>query len=115
MRSAMKTPSLLGTPLKYLWKRISFTRQKLQTDSVWLVGQLPYEVRQTLNLPNDAKGIDGVFQTRTARRPGTAEDNGAAFIVKDASGQALSYVYYELEPGRRGSLAMLAAMRRAFL
>jgi superfamily II DNA or RNA helicase len=41
------------------------TQQKLQTDSVWLVGQLPYEIRQTLNLPNDAKGIDGVFQTRT--------------------------------------------------
>src|SRR5262249_46302010 len=32
---------------------------------VWLVGQLPLEVRQKLNLPNDAKGIDGVFRTRT--------------------------------------------------
>ena len=41
------------------------TQQKLQADTVWLVGQLPLEVRQTLNLPNDAKGIDGVFRTRT--------------------------------------------------
>lgn len=41
------------------------TQQKLQAETVWLVGQLPYEIRLTLNLPNDAKGIDGVFQTRT--------------------------------------------------
>src|SRR3984893_14495881 len=41
------------------------THQKLQADTVWLVGQLPLEVRQQLNLPNDAKGIDGVFRTRT--------------------------------------------------
>jgi predicted helicase len=41
------------------------TQQKLQVDTVWLVGQLPFDVRQTLNLPNDAKGIDGVFRTRT--------------------------------------------------
>ena len=41
------------------------THQKLQADTVWLVGQLPLEVRQKLNLPNDAKGIDGVFRTRT--------------------------------------------------
>lgn len=40
------------------------TQQKLQADTLWLVGQLPLEVRQQLNLPNDAKGIDGVFRTR---------------------------------------------------
>jgi hypothetical protein len=39
--------------------------QKLQADTVWLVGQLPLEVREKLNLPADAKGIDGVFRTRT--------------------------------------------------
>jgi hypothetical protein len=27
--------------------------------------------------------------------PWTIEDNGAAFIVKDASGQALAYAYYD--------------------
>ena len=39
----------------------------------------------------------------TARRfppPWSIEDNGACFIVKDHGGQALSYVYYEAEPGR---------------
>jgi predicted helicase len=41
------------------------THQKLQAETVWLVGQVPQDIRQQLNLPKDAKGIDGVFQTRT--------------------------------------------------
>ena len=32
--------------------------------------------------------------------PWTVEDIGAAFVVKDDSGQKLTYVYYEDEPGR---------------
>jgi predicted helicase len=41
------------------------THQKLQAEAVWLVGQVPPEIREQLNLPKDAKGIDGVFRTRT--------------------------------------------------
>src|SRR6516165_4292768 len=41
------------------------TQQKLQADTAWLVGQVPPDIRQQLNLPNDAKGIDGIFRTRT--------------------------------------------------
>src|ERR1700738_2041895 len=41
------------------------THQKLQAETVWLVGQVPQGVRQQMNLPNDAKGIDGIFRTRT--------------------------------------------------
>ena len=41
------------------------THQKMQAEAVWLVGQVPQDIRQQLNLPNDAKGIDGVFRTRT--------------------------------------------------
>src|SRR5215469_8430948 len=41
------------------------THQKMQAETVWLVGQVPLDVRQQLNLPNDAKGIDGIFRTRT--------------------------------------------------
>jgi predicted helicase len=41
------------------------THQKLQAESVWLVGQVPQGIRQQMNLPNDAKGIDGIFRTRT--------------------------------------------------
>jgi hypothetical protein len=41
------------------------THQKLQAEAVWLVGYVPQDIRWQLNLPNDAKGIDGVFRTRT--------------------------------------------------
>src|SRR5262245_10927772 len=41
------------------------TCQKMQADTVWLVGNVPLAIRQHLNLPKDTKGIDGVFQTRT--------------------------------------------------
>jgi endo-1,4-beta-D-glucanase Y len=36
--------------------------------------------------------------------PWTVEDhNNACFIVKDANGFAVAYVYYEEEPGRRAA------------
>jgi len=35
------------------------------------------------------------------------EHNNACFIVKDANGQALSYVYFEEEPGRRAAAKLL--------
>jgi hypothetical protein len=41
------------------------THQKMQAEAVWLVGQVPLDIREQLNLPNDAKGIDGIFRTRT--------------------------------------------------
>jgi hypothetical protein len=39
--------------------------------------------------------------------PWTTEDNGACFIVRDANGQALAYVYYENESGRRAAASLL--------
>jgi hypothetical protein len=39
--------------------------------------------------------------------PWDIEDNGACFIIRDANGQALSYVYYENEPGRRTAAGLL--------
>ena len=33
--------------------------------------------------------------------PWTAEETDSCFIARDASGQALAYVYFEDEPGRR--------------
>jgi hypothetical protein len=35
------------------------------------------------------------------------EDNGACFIVRDHNGQALAYVYFEDEPGRRMAANLL--------
>ena len=48
--------------------------------------------------------------------PSDIEDNGSCFIVRDANGQALTYVYYENEPSRRtaaGSLTWDEARRIA--
>ena len=35
------------------------------------------------------------------------ETNAACFIVKDNNGQALTYVYFEQEPGRRTAAKLL--------
>jgi hypothetical protein len=39
--------------------------------------------------------------------PWSVEDTGAAFVVKDSSGQKLGYFYYEEESGRRSTAKML--------
>jgi hypothetical protein len=47
----------------------------------------------------------------TARRfpaPWSVEELDACFAVRDHSGQALSYVYYENEPGRRSAAKLLS-------
>jgi hypothetical protein len=46
----------------------------------------------------------------TVRRfppPWSIEDTGAAFVVKDKSGQKLGYFYYEEESGRRSAAKLL--------
>ena len=47
-----------------------------------------------------------VLRTMNARRfppPWSIEERRACFIVKDGNGQALAYVYFEEEPGRRSA------------
>jgi hypothetical protein len=47
----------------------------------------------------------------TARRfppPWTVEELDAAFVVRDHNGQALAYVYFEEEPGRRSAAKLLS-------
>jgi predicted helicase len=39
------------------------TQKIMQADKVWLVGQIPLEIRKELNLPANTKGVDGVFRT----------------------------------------------------
>jgi hypothetical protein len=52
-----------------------------------------------------------VFHDRYPQRrfpaPWDIDDNGACFIVRDANGQVLSYIYYETEPGRRTAANLL--------
>ena len=47
----------------------------------------------------------------TARRfppPWSVEESDACFIVRDYGGQALAYVYFEEEPGRRSAAKLLS-------
>ena len=44
--------------------------------------------------------------------PWSADETDACFIVPDANGQALAYVYYEQEPGRRAAASALPPPRR---
>ena len=39
--------------------------------------------------------------------PWSVEETDACFIVRDANGQALAYVYFEEEPGRRSAAKLL--------
>ena len=39
--------------------------------------------------------------------PWSAEETDACFIVRGANGQALAYVYFEEEPGRRAAAHLL--------
>jgi hypothetical protein len=40
--------------------------------------------------------------------PWTVEETDACFIVKDHTGHALAYVYFEEEPGRRAAARLLS-------
>jgi hypothetical protein len=39
--------------------------------------------------------------------PWSVEEQAACFVVRDHSGQALAYVYFENEPGRRSAAKLL--------
>jgi hypothetical protein len=54
--------------------------------------------------------MDGIPNREPRRFPppwDIEEHNKACFIVKDLNGQALAYVYYENEPGRRRAANLL--------
>ena len=47
------------------------------------------------------------METRHFPPPWSAEETEACYIVRDTNGQALAYVYFEQEPGRRGAAKLL--------
>ena len=55
----------VGDAFEIFFEAFLHTQPVMQAEEVRLVGQVPLEVRQALNLPAGAKGIDGVFRTRT--------------------------------------------------
>jgi hypothetical protein len=48
------------------------------------------------------------FTPRRFPPPWSVEELDAAFVVKDSSGQKLTYIYYEEEPGRRSAAKLLS-------
>jgi hypothetical protein len=45
--------------------------------------------------------------SRRFPRPWSVEKTPACYIVRDRDGQALAYIYYEDEPGRRSAAKLL--------
>ena len=58
------------------------------------------QYHQTLN-------ENAITSPRRFPPPWSIEDIGAAFVVKDGSGQKLGYFYYAEEPGRRSTVKLL--------
>jgi superfamily II DNA or RNA helicase len=56
---------ILGDAFEIFVEAYLATQQKLQVEENWIVGQVPPAIRQEMNLPNDSKGIDGIFRART--------------------------------------------------
>jgi hypothetical protein len=44
--------------------------------------------------------------------PWSVEETDACFIVRNATGQALAYVYFEEEPGRRAAAKLFTLATR---
>jgi hypothetical protein len=51
--------------------------------------------------------MSGQVASRRFPAPWQVEETPACFIVKDDGGQALAYVYFEEEPGRRSAAKLL--------
>ena len=49
-------------------------------------------------------------QQRRFPPPWSVEETDACFIVRDANGEALAYVYFEEEPGRRPAASFISLL-----
>ena len=56
---------LVGDAFEIFVEALLATQAKYMAEEIWLVGQVPSSIRKEMNLPNDTKGIDGIFRTRT--------------------------------------------------
>jgi hypothetical protein len=66
--------------------------------------------RSSQALPGSLSSLGPMIDKPEARRfppPWIAEETDACFIIRDHSGYALAYVYFEEEPGRRSAAHLL--------
>jgi hypothetical protein len=63
--------------------------------------------RQSRRLSQPGGFAASLQMARRFRPPWSVEETDACFIVKDHNGQALAYVYFEDEPGRRSAAKLL--------
>src|ERR1700682_5892710 len=56
----------VGDALEIFVEAYLATQPIAQCEELWLVGQIPLQIRPDLILPHDAKGIDGVYRTKHA-------------------------------------------------
>ena len=54
----------VGDALEIFVEAYLATQPIAQCEETWLVGQIPLQIRSDLILPDDAKGIDGVYRTK---------------------------------------------------
>jgi superfamily II DNA or RNA helicase len=52
----------MGDALEILVEAYLHLDKVLKAKDVWVVGSIPLNIRKALNLPNDSKGIDGVYE-----------------------------------------------------
>ena len=52
----------MGDALEILVEAYLHLDKVLNAKAVWVVGSIPLNIRKALNLPNDSKGIDGVYE-----------------------------------------------------
>jgi hypothetical protein len=66
--------------------------------------------RSSQAVPGSLSSLGPMIDKPEARRfppPWIAEETDACFIIRDHSGHALAYVYFEEEPGRRAAAHLL--------
>jgi hypothetical protein len=80
-------------------------RQPLSPPSLQLA---PAQYRSAVRHARDEASREGGKHERRFPPPWTVvEENAACFIVKDATGHALAYIYFEEEPGRPSAARLL--------
>jgi hypothetical protein len=65
------------------------------------------QVNHCHNLPSNSGMIAVIVPARRFPPPRSVEEQPACFVVRDHGGQALAYVYFEDEPGRRSAAKLL--------